>query len=89
MICPCTARPLSARLSGVVVDWPGKGNATPRSVSTSFVAWMKSKTLAMPTYGTAWYTISLTSIGVTPTVSAAPSMTRYSRRPWQAIIDAS
>jgi hypothetical protein len=33
---------------------PGRGNATSRSVSTSFVAWMKSKTLAMPTYGTAW-----------------------------------
>ncbi len=27
---------------------------------------MKSKTLAIPTYGTAWYTISLTSTGVTP-----------------------
>ena len=43
----------------------------------------------MPTYGTAWYTISLTSIGVTPTVSAAPSVTRYSLTAWQAIIEAS
>src|SRR5271166_7108778 len=45
--------------------------------------------LGIPTYGTAWYTISLTSTGVTPTVNAAPSMTRYSRRAWEAIIDAS
>ena len=29
-----------------------------------------SKTLAIPTYGTAWQTISLTSVGVTPAVSA-------------------
>jgi hypothetical protein len=81
--------PFSARFSGVVVDCPGRGSSTPRSVSTSLVAWMKSKTLAIPTYGTAWYTISLTSTGVTPAANAAPSITRYSRRAWEAIIDAS
>ena len=53
-ICFWTARPFSARFSGVVVDWPGSGSSTPRSVSTSLVACRKSKTLAMPTYGTAW-----------------------------------
>ena len=37
------------RVSGVVVDWPGSGNSTPRSVRTSLVAWRKSNTLAMPT----------------------------------------
>ena len=41
--------PFSARVSGVVVDWPGSGSSTPRSVSTSLVACRKSKTLAMPT----------------------------------------
>jgi hypothetical protein len=61
----------------------------PRSVSTLLVAWTKSKTLAIPTYGTAWYTISLTSTGVTPAVSAAASMTRYSASAWQAISAAS
>ena len=29
MICFWTARPFSIRVSGVVVDWPGRGNATP------------------------------------------------------------
>jgi hypothetical protein len=41
------------------------------------VACRKSHTLAIPTLGTAWYTISLASTGVTPTVSAA-RITRYS-----------
>jgi hypothetical protein len=39
--------------------------------------------------GIAWYKISLASTGVTPTVSAAPSMARYSRTAWEAMIDAS
>ena len=73
----------------VVVDWPGSGSSTPRSARTSLVACRKSNTLAMPTYGTAWYTTSLASIGVTPTVRAAPSMARYSLMAWQAIIAAS
>src|SRR3954451_4920716 len=29
-ICFWTSRPFPARLSGVVVDWAGRGNATPR-----------------------------------------------------------
>jgi hypothetical protein len=48
------ARPCSYRVCGVVVDWPGSGSSTPRSVSTSLVACRKSNTRAMPTYGTAW-----------------------------------
>ena len=48
-ICRSSARPVSARSAGVVVDWPGSGSATPRSVSTSLVAWMKSSARGMPT----------------------------------------
>jgi len=45
----CSASPRPYRVSGVVVDWPSSGSATPRAVSSSLVAWMKSRTLAMPT----------------------------------------
>src|SRR6185503_10389370 len=88
-ICFCTANPFSARVSGVVVAWPSSGSEMPRSVRTSLVACRKSNTLPMPTYGTAWYTISLTCTGVTPTVSAAPSITRYPPSPCTAMRAAS
>ena len=76
--CSWTLRPASRRVSGVVVACPGSGSGMPRATSTSFMACRKSNTRAIPTYGTAWYTTSLASTGGTPTVSAAPSMTRNS-----------
>ena len=36
-------------VSGLVVDCPGSGSSTPRSVSTSLVTCRKSNILAMPT----------------------------------------
>ncbi len=64
----------------------------PAGVNWSLPGWEVRGSGDLPTIGrnldhapAALYTISLISAGVTPTVSAAPTMTRYSRSAWEAM----